>query len=355
MRKYWIWIVIMFLSLTGCTDQVSEADADAEKVLKPVTVMVLKKETRPVTLHYTGLIEHEEVKNYSFKTSGKINDIFVEDGQMVQKGDKLASLHQEEIKTQEYDLEKARANYDYVKDYYEKAQKLYQEGAISRQNFQEITLEMDQAKYTLEQTQKTLELNEKDTLITADSDGYVLSIVSRSNEVISAGNPVVIIGSKAFKGQIGLNQKDASQIKAGDEAEVLMDNTVIRGVVETVYKIPDEESRTYMADIAIKNNIDVNMGAVIQVSVKAGNQTGIWIPIQYLLNDGEDYVFVVENGKARRKNVQLRSLLEEKVCVDGLKEGEQLIMEGVKSVKDGTGIAVEKSETAGIEQSEGGE
>ena len=76
------------------------------------------------------------------------------------------------------------------------------------------------------------------------------------------------------------------------------------------------------------------------MTITAGEETGIWLPVRCVLNDGEDYVFVAENGRARRKNIKLGRMLEDKVCVEGLEAGEWLITEGFKSVKDGYGVAV---------------
>jgi len=236
MKKNWIFgiatITLLFM-ITGCGNG-GEKTVEG-KTAKPAAVMELKEEFSPVTLHYTGIIEPKDTKKFSFKTSGKIAEIFVEEGRPVKKGDKLALLEQEdlnyslaaakaqmeaagaqydkavngardeEIHVAELDVHKARANYDFAKDYFEKMKALDEAGAVSEQNLQEAELKMEQAKDTLEQAQKKLELTRsgardeevealrkqyetakanydakakllEDSLITADSDGYVLSV-----------------------------------------------------------------------------------------------------------------------------------------------------------------------------------
>lgn len=59
------------------------------------------------------------------------------------------------------------------------------------------------------------------------------------------------------------------------------------------------------------------------------------IPISSILNDGEDYVYVVENGRAVRKNITLGDAHEDKVSVEGLKAGDKLVIEGMKEIKAG--------------------
>jgi len=403
MKKSWIRgiVTITVLSmLAGCGK--GGADTAEAKIVKPVAAMELKVESRPVVLHYTGTIESKEVKRYSFKTAGRIAEMFVEEGQTVKKGDKLAMLEQEdlkfstdaaraqmeaakaqyneavkgarkqEIELAELDVDKARANYDFVKDNYEKIKALYQEKAVSQQALDEAELNLSQAEDSLEQAQKTFELTKdgardeeieallkqyetakagydasmklvEDSLLTADCDGYVMSVLSKEGEIATAGNPVVVVGSSDLKGRIGLIQEDVSKVKIEDEVDVSIGDKKIKGSIEAINKAPDQESRTYMADVSLNNAAEADIGAIIKVAVPAGEEKGIWVPAKYILNDGEDYVFVVEDGRAKRRNVKLGRMLEENVCVEGLREGEWLITQGIKSVKDGYEVAVNDS------------
>lgn len=342
MKKSWIFGITVITAaslLTGCGS--NAAEITEKEIIKSVAAVELKEESHPLTLHYIGTVEPKETKKYSFKTSGKIAGIFVEEGRMVRKDDKLALLEQEEIHITELDVDKAQASYDFVKDYYEKIKKLHEKGAVSDQDLDEAELKMDQAKDSLEQVKKLLELARDGILITADSDGYVLNVISKKDEVVAAGYPVVVVSSAELKGRIGLTQEDVPKIKIGDEVDVFINDEAMKGTIAIINKIPDEESRTYMTDISINNDNEINIGAIIKVAIQAGREEGIWIPITCILNDGEDYVFVVEDGRAKRRNVKLKDIWEEKVSVEGLKEGEMLITEGIKSVKDGYQVSVD--------------
>jgi len=160
----------------------------------------------------------------------------------------------------------------------------------------------------------------------------------------------VVVCSTELKGRIGLTQEDVPRIKTGDEVDVFINNETIKGTITIINKIPDEESRTYMADISINKDTEISIGAIIKVAIRVEGKKGIWIPSSYILNDGEDYVFVVENGRAKRKNVKLKGIWEEKVCVEGLKEGELLITEGMKSVKDGYEVSAEEKNADSVGQ-----
>jgi multidrug efflux pump subunit AcrA (membrane-fusion protein) len=400
-------IHILFCVLAGCTR--SGTETDSVKIVKPVAVMELKEGSYPVMLHYTGTVESKEVKRYAFKTAGRIAEVFVKEGQSVKKGDKLVLLEQqdlkftvdaaktqmeaakaqyekavngareEEIRLAELNVHKAQSSYNFLQDQYKKIKELYQNGAVSQQSLEECQLQMEQAKYSLEQAEKTLELakngarreeieallkqvetakanfeaNEKlmqDALITADSDGYVLSVISKENEIAAAGSPVVVVGNSEYIGKVGLIEEDVSKVMIGDEVKVDIGGKQMKGKITTIHKVPDDANRTYTAEISFDNTAGVNIGAVIKVVMNAGRQTGIWVPIQYILNDGEDYVYVIENSRAKRKNVKLNGMIEEKVCAQGLSEGDMLITEGIKSIKDGYEVSANGSDVNSIGQ-----
>ncbi|MDD3269597.1 MAG: efflux RND transporter periplasmic adaptor subunit [Syntrophomonadaceae bacterium] len=346
--KYGMAIIALVFLLAGCGG--SEAQKAEVKTAKPVAVMELKEEAQPHVLHYTGTIQPREVKEYSFKTAGRIAELLVEEGQTVSIGEKLAALEPEDSRVAELDVEKARSAYDFASDYYNKINKLQQAGAASHQDLQEAALKMEQARYSLEQAQKILELTRAAMVINADIDGYVIKVNSRENEVVAAGYPVVVVGSHEYKARIGLIEEDLAQVKTGDEVSVTIGNKETKGMITAINQSPDQETRTYTADISLDNELKANMGAIIKVTIKAGNEKGIWVPVKYILNDGEDYVLVVEQGRARRRNVTLGSMLEDRVRVEGLKAGERLITEGIKSVKDGYEVSTGDDSSGSVER-----
>lgn len=340
MKRAWLYslaIIASLLLVAGCGE--NRGQKTEEKTAKPVAVLELKEEVNQIVLHYTGTIEPREVKNYSFKSAGRVAELPVEEGQTVGIGEKLAALEQDDSRVAELAVDKARAAYDFASDYYEKIKLLQEQGAASQQALLEAALNRDQAQYSLEQAQKTLELTREAMIITSDIDGYVIKVAIKKSEVVAAGYPVVVVGSHEYKGRIGLIEEDVAKVKVGDAVNVSIGDQEEPGMITSVNPSPDKESRTYTADISLANKLQATNGAIIKVAIAAGSEKGIWVPVKYILNDGEDYVFVVEKGRARRKNISLGSMLEERVRVNGLQAGEQLITEGIKSVKDGYAVS----------------
>ena len=88
-------MVLILLVMTGCKAKGQEEIA--EETRKPVKIIEIEERLNTKDLQYIGIVQPEEIKNISFKTSGKIAFIKVDKGQEVKKGDILAQLDTKEL------------------------------------------------------------------------------------------------------------------------------------------------------------------------------------------------------------------------------------------------------------------
>jgi multidrug efflux pump subunit AcrA (membrane-fusion protein) len=62
----------------------------------------------------------------------------------------------------------------------------------------------------------------------------------------------------------------------------------------------------------------------------------MWLPINHIQNDGEDYVYIVTSeNRVERKNLKLKEINNDLVRVEGLEEGNRVITIGNSFVKEG--------------------
>ena len=106
----------------------------------------------------------------------------------------------------------------------------------------------------------------------------------------------------------------------------------------------DSTSGTYSTEIKLSTPIDNSkyyVGETAVVYIDMGESNAISIPISSILNDGEDYVYVIENGHAVKKNITLGDTTDEdRVSVEGLKDGDKLVIEVMKNLKSGYKVIV---------------
>ena len=347
-RVLLLGVLVLSIILTGCSGQAAVTGAEKEKL---VQVQEAKEETYPVQLSYTGLTSPGELRKYSFKISGKLQDIAVEKGAYVKAGQRLASLDTTEyglaVEASRLNVIKAEKAYNDALDSYQKCEQLYAAGAIAENDLIKAKLNLDVQEATLEQAKlelqaKQIQLN--DAQLYADMEGYVVDILFQKSEIVAAGYPVVVIRSPEQKVSVGLSQSDVHKVKVGDAVKVTVNGKTASGKVERLDAVPDEQTRTYNAEILITEPYPADsffLGATAEVKFAQGETTGIWVPLACILNDGEDYLFVVQDGRAVKRNITILDVQGFKVRIEGLNAGEQYVISGMKTLKESNKVKIQ--------------
>lgn len=391
-------ILALFLALMSVITAACAPDGGEDAKARPVKVLEVRKETVEKALDYIGAVEAEVLKKIAFKSGGRIKSVHVKKGQSIEPGTVLVELdaqdlefacdaaragmeaaraqldkalkgaRSEEVNNAALNVKKAQDAYDFARENFTNLDKLYGEGAISRLDLDRAKLDMDvreteleqakeaysqveegtreedkkmayaaweQAKTDYEQKKKMLE----DAAITSDLDGYVVDILYDEGELVAAGYPVIVIRGRGQVVRVGVSQKDKGRFDEGAGAVLSADGIIENGQVTEVSQVPDPRTRTYETEILL-NGSGFEVGAVVEVRIVLGHETGIWIPITSVMNDGEDYVFVVEEDTVVRKGVSLGEIRESSVMVEGLNSGDKLVIENAMQVMTGDGVTI---------------
>ncbi|MCY6959377.1 efflux RND transporter periplasmic adaptor subunit [Clostridium brassicae] len=184
-----------------------------------------------------------------------------------------------------------------------------------------------------------------DTVLKSEVSGYVAKVLNKSGENTAAGYPVIAVRSDDQVIDIQIAQNDVGKVKEGTKANLSLEEIKTTGTITEIEQVPDAKSRTYKAKIKMDKEIEKEkfyVGSVAKVDIKLGDKTGIWLPITVVLNDGEDYVYVVEKGRVSRKNITIESIYGDKILVKGVKLGDKIVTQGLKNVKPGNQVNIVK-------------
>lgn len=348
------------------------------------------------------------------EASGKIEEIFVDVGDYVKKGQKLAQINDETqqaqfaqakaalnvanaaIKMQEVTIESAKSSLVSAKAAVEasesqlknltvtrkRLEKLFSEGAVSRQDVDDIITKYDNAYaahvsaqtnvkrandaiqtalVTLEmrkaeQTQATANLNAvkvnlDKTIVDAPFDGVITARyedpgananTAKALFAIEQNNPVKIIGT--------LIEKDLYQVNAGKTEVVISVDSVtgdFKGVVDKIYPSIDNVSRTGKIEIHLNNSdnkLRSGMFAKIDVLIATHNNA-IIVPRDSLVKYENNYLaYVVEKQGdkfiAKRRDVKVGIIDDDRAeILSGLKAGETFISKGTEFVREDSAVS----------------
>lgn len=171
----------------------------------------------------TGEAEAAEI-DVGVKVPGRLAELFVREGDIVKKGQKLAKLESKEIdakkKTAEAALKEAEEQFAFAGKSYNRVKSLYEKGVLPKQQYDETNYKYEAARQKVEATKGIL--NEvkayyDELYLKAPIDGEVTSVISRAGEIVSAGYPVLTIMDPSDKWIVfNLREDKLKGLKKGD-------------------------------------------------------------------------------------------------------------------------------------------
>lgn len=353
-----VFALLLLGVMTGCKSQVTDV-VEKEKIVKVRTVEAIKY---PIIIRYYGRLEPKEIKNYAFKSGGKLEQVNVEVGDAVTKGALLATLDSfevdlgldaslEQLKMATIDAEKAQETFDFYRDTYNDALSLYNAGSVSQNQLNEAELQKNIKSKDLEQAQKKKQQAEidfdyksktvEDTGLISEIDGYVAEIYYKVGELVPQGYPTVTVRSLSQVAKVSVTLEDVKKIETGDKAQVRIQEKVFEGQISHIDLMPNQSTRTYNVEVTIDTTESFVLGQDCHVEIEDESQEGFWLNINEIMNDGADYVYVIKESRAFRKDIETHEIYKDKVRVTGLESGDQVIVEGKNALIEGYKVILE--------------
>ena len=197
----------------------------------------------------------------------------------------------------------------------------------------------DGARDRLESAQKTLDK----CVLRAKSDGYVVDVSATEGSVSTPIFPAVVLASHDVVVNFGVSQSDVMSLAVDMPAKITVEQQEFAGKIRDVDVVPDESTRTYAVNVTIDvADPDLYLGELATVSLDIGERLGIWLPISVILNDGKDYIYIAEEGRAKRQYITIEEVNDDYVLVTGTKAGTLIITEGMKLIRTGSAVSYEE-------------
>ncbi|MGH8263604.1 MAG: efflux RND transporter periplasmic adaptor subunit [Steroidobacterales bacterium] len=289
----------------------------------------------PYELEALGTARANEAIEVTAKTSNLISAIRFREGQPVRKGDVLVELDPAQAAA---DLAQAQAALVESKSQYQRSVELFGTKALSQAQLDQIeaTLKSNQAKVSASQSRLS------DTIIRAPFDGRV-------------GLRRVSLGSLVNPGAVITTLDDISQIKvdfsvpeshmsavhpalAVRTETTAYPNRSFDGTVQSVDTRVDPVSRAFNVRAIVPNQDGLlKPGMFLTVRLVESSTDAIVVPEQALLpEEGRQFVYIVNDGKAERREIQIgRRRPGEVEVLSGLTANEQIVSEGADKLRPG--------------------
>lgn len=338
-------VFLLSASLFGIAACNGKADTQQPVELTRVRTAVAVTGPAAPSIRTNGLLANEDEIRLSFKVGGVIRHLSVTEGERVRKGQKLAEIEQAEINAQ---VEQAQQSFEKARRDLERGERLYADKVISLEQLQDLRTQLAMSEAAL----NSAKFNWSYAAIVAPHDGTVLRRLAEERELVSAGNPVLVLGAqdKGFVVRTGLADREIVQVKLGDEAQIRLDalpGQTLTGSVTEVSGAADTGSGMFGIEVSLNpTELPLKSGLVAKLTVipstaKAGER--IYVPIGAIVegNGRTARVFVLDQKHARQREVEVAFIEGENVALtSGLQPGEQVITDGAQYVEDGEEVTI---------------
>ena len=329
-----VLLMAAVVSLISCGKQEAQTTQEAERV-EVVSTMTLQEQEIARVITISTNLQGYLTQNVAPSLTGKIEHIFVEVGDRVKAGDMLVRMDQNQYLTSKIQL----ANLEIEMG---RLEALLETGSVSQQTY-------DQTKVSYDQLKQNLSFLETNTYVKAPFEGVIAAKTYEDGELYG-GQPIVVLTQvNKLKALVAIPEKYYPLVKEGMKLTVKSDiypSETFPATIEVVYPTIDAASHTFQCKVVIPNASEkLRPGMYVTTTLGLGKENTIVVPyqsVEKLIGSNERYVFINENGYAKRVSVKLGQRFDENVEIISpeIKAGVEYIHVGQRKLVDGVKIQV---------------
>lgn len=323
------------LALMACSKQ--QATTEEQERVEQVRTTVLQPREIEREISVSTNLQGYLTVNVAPSVTGKIEHIFVEVGDDVKKGQSLVTMDQTQYKTTKISLTNLETERNRI-------EQLLKAGSATQQQFDQID-----AQYS--STKEQLEFLQINTYCKAPFAG-VISAKNYEDGELYSGQPIVVLTLiDKLKALVAIPENYFPKFKPGMKLNLTSEiypGKVFPATVEVVYPTIDASSHTFQVKIVIPNDKKLlRPGMYVTTSIGLGKANTIVAPyqaVEKLVGANDRYVFINENGRAKRVSVELGQRFDQdiEIIAPEIVPGAELVTVGQHKLVDGVKLNVVK-------------
>jgi HlyD family secretion protein len=204
-----------------------------------------------------------------------------------------------------------------------------------------LRLQIDMQKKVLEAKEEAL----SKMIIRAPSAGIILSIRGKVGEKVNTDRLLIEMSDLTnFKIQGKVDDDYAEQLKTGNKVYVSLDNEKLTGVIGRVNPVIRERMIEFDVNLQESNHYKLRPNLTVNLEiVRAERDSVLRIVNGPAIDRGRQHqVFVLSSGSAKKREIRTGLRSEEFVeIVEGLKEGDRVVLSEVSSAEELSGYEIQ--------------
>lgn len=328
---------VMAVSCGNNNSKTAEQPQAAEVRLPNVTIMAASYKDVPQSDVYTANVEAYAKNNIAPQSPSRIQKIYVEVGDFVRAGQIVAKM--DEVSLNQSKLSMANDSLEYSR-----IKKLYEQGGVSKSDFDAMELKYN---VTRSQYQNLLE----NTILRSPVSGVITARNYDQGDMYS-GSPIYVVEQiTPVKLYVGISEMDYTRVKKNDTVTLTADalpGKTFTGRIARIYPTIDAATHTFTAEVNVANSDRLlRPGMYARVTVNFGSNHSIVVPDDCVVKQqgsGVRSVFVLQADNTVKEAVVTlgRHFGTEYEILSGISEGDNVVVKGQASLKNGSKVNVQK-------------
>lgn len=328
---------VMAVSCGNSNSKTAEQPQAAEVRLPNVAIMAASYKDVPQSDVYTANVEAYAKNNIAPQSPSRIQKIYVEVGDFVRAGQIVAKM--DEVSLNQSKLSMANDSLEYSR-----IKKLYEQGGVSKSDFDAMELKYN---VTRSQYQNLLE----NTILRSPVSG-VITARNYDQGDMYGGSPIYVVEQiTPVKLYVGISEMDYTKVKKNDTVTLTADalpGKTFTGRIARIYPTIDAATHTFTAEVNVANGDRLlRPGMYARVTVNFGSNHSIVVPDDCVVKQqgsGVRSVFVLQADNTVKEIVVTlgRHFGTEYEILSGISEGDNVVVKGQASLKNGSKVNVQK-------------
>lgn len=342
-------------------------------------------------LDASGFVVARRIATVSSKVTGKVREVFIEEGQAVKEGEVLATLDavdanaalntaQSQLASSQSQLAEAQANLQLAERNLVRNRELAAKQLVAKSVLDQSIATRDANAARLQSLRRSVEVaraqlgqsqvSVDNTVVRAPFSGVIVTKAAQPGEMISpisgGGGSIrtgigTLVDMDSLEVEVDVNEAYIGRVQPKMPVDAVLNaypDWKIPGEVIAIVPTADRSKATVRVRIALNvkdSRIVPDMGvrvSFLESRDPAKLPKGVWVPAAAVqTTDGKSNVFIIEDGKAKRVDVVLGEKRDaEQLLSSGLKGGEQVITAPLEQIKDGGKVVAKAAAGAGAKQ-----
>ena len=318
------------------------ASQPRQRVLNVNAEIIAPMSMSEKTVSIGNMIPYEEV-DLMFEATGKVTDIYFNEGEHVKKGTLLAKMNDQPLLAQ---LKKLEAQVKLAQDRVDRQKTLLSKDAVSQEAYDIVVTEYNKLMADID----LVRANIVQTELRAPFDGVIGFRYLSEGAFASPSTPVAKLAMiSMLKIDFPVPEKYASEMKSGKKVTFTLrdGDGIMRNYQATVYAVEAEvdlATRSLRVRATFPNaNEEIVPGTFVSMEIeRAAMNNALSVPSEAIIPEmGRNLVYVYRSGKALPVDIETGLRTESRVqAIAGLMPGDTLITSGVMQLRTGMDVVI---------------